>query len=394
VARRIAVVTTSRADYGGLFHLLGEIARDPGLELQLVVTGMHLAASQGGTVAAIVADGFTPAREVPMLLDRDDEASVAKSIGVGLLAFADVWRDLRPDVMVCFGDRFELLAPAIAALMQRVPIAHVHGGETSQGAVDEAVRHSLTKMASLHFPAAAPFARRLARMGEPEDRIFTVGAPALDALYRRPLLGRPELAARLGLELAEPTALVTYHPVTLELDDTDRQIASLLAALDRSGLAVVFTRANADAAGSRINAAAEAFCRAAPARRRMHDHLGQVAYLSCLRHLDVMIGNSSSGLVEAPSFRMPVVNVGNRQQGRLRAANVIDTGYGCEEILAGIRQALSREFRPSLDGMTSPYDVHGDGRTSARIKDVLKRVVLDGDMLKKVFNDGAAGNGT
>ncbi|WP_455389353.1 UDP-N-acetylglucosamine 2-epimerase [Petrachloros mirabilis] len=387
MARRIAVVTTSRADYGCLYHLLGEIRNDPALELLVVATGMHLSASHGNTVKAIESDGFRIARRVPMVLATDDEAAIVKSVGLGLISFADVWEQLRPDLMVCLGDRYELLAPAAAALLQRVPIAHIHGGETSQGAVDEAVRHSISKMASIHFPAAVPYARRLIQMGEPPERVFTYGAPGLDGMYRRRLLSKEELASRLQFDLSGPVALVTFHPVTLEVDDTESQIQNLLSAIEQTGIAAVFTRANADAMGSRINTAIETFCRRAPQRYRLYDHLGQVAYLSCLRHLDLMIGNSSSGLVEAPSFGLPVVNVGNRQMGRARAANVIDTDYAPDAIVAGIERGLSPEFRQSVEHAENPYDIFRDGKTSFRIKEKLKDNQVTPDLLKKRFHD-------
>jgi len=387
MSRRIAVVTTSRADYGGLHPVLRALRDDPDMELLVVATGMHLSDLHGHTVDAIASDGFEIARRITMLQEMDDEPSIVKSVGIGLIAFADAWAELRPDFMVCLGDRFELMAPATAALLQRVPIAHIHGGETSQGAVDEAVRHSVSKMASLHFPAAAPYARRLIQMGEPPERIFMFGAPALDALYDRLPMTRSELATRLRLDLDHPVALVTYHPVTLEIDDSEIQISNLLDAIARSGVAAVFTRSNADATGGRINAAIEAFTRSAPDRYRLLDHLGSTLYFGCLQHLDLMIGNSSSGLVEAPSFHLPVVNIGNRQLGRLRARNVIDSGYAVDAIVAAIERALSPEFHRCLESMDNPYDVFHDGKTSFRIKEKLKEIRAPRDLLMKNFHD-------
>jgi UDP-hydrolysing UDP-N-acetyl-D-glucosamine 2-epimerase len=387
MARRLAVVTTSRADYGGLYHVLQAIRNDSDVELLVVATGMHLSNLHGHTVDSIASDGFEIARRIPMLLATDDEASIVKSVGVGLIAFAEVWAQLRPDFMVCLGDRFELMAPALAALFQRVPIAHIHGGETSQGAVDEAVRHSISKMASIHFPAAVPYARRLIQMGEPPERVFTYGAPALDGLYHRQLMTRNELASWLQFDPDCPVALVTYHPVTLEVDDCEYQIQSLLDAIRQSGIMAVFTRSNADATGSRINAAIEAFTCTAPQRYRLYEHLGSQVYFSCLQHLDLMIGNSSSGLVEAPSFRLPVVNVGNRQKGRLHAQNVIETDYRTGAIVGGIQRALSSEFRRSLENMENPYDVFHDGKASLRIKEKLKEIHVPADLLKKRFHD-------
>jgi UDP-hydrolysing UDP-N-acetyl-D-glucosamine 2-epimerase len=393
MARRIAVVTTSRADYGGLFHVLRQIRDDPDLDLLVVATGMHLSNLHGHTVDSIESDGFEVARRIPMLLATDDEASIVRSVGLGLIGFAEAWTQLRPDFMLCLGDRYELMAPALAALLQRVPIAHIHGGETSQGAVDEAIRHSISKMSSIHFPAAEPYAQRLIQMGEPPERVFLCGAPALDGLYNRRSMTRSELANQLQFDLDRPVALVTYHPVTLEIDDSAVQIEQLLDAIGRSGIAAVFTRANADAMGSRINAAIETFAHAAPQRYRLYDHLGSAVYFGCLQHLAAMVGNSSSGLVEAPSFHLPVVNVGDRQLGRIRAQNVIDVDCDADAILAGIEQAQSSGFRRSLEGMTNPYDVFHDGNTALRIKEKLKEIRTPADLLKKRFHDLGQGLG-
>lgn len=386
--RRICVVTTSRADYGHLRQLMLEIQEDGSLALDVVATGMHLMHSQGYTVRNIIADGIPVAREVPMMLDSDDDESITKSIGLGLISFADTFTALRPDILVLLGDRYELFAPAIAALMRRVPIAHIHGGETSQGAIDEAIRHAVTKMATYHFPATRQYAARIRQMGEPPERIYNCGAPGLDTLYRSTLLTRAELEQRLGMTLDGATAIVTYHPVTTESADTPRQIGNLLAAIEAMPLRVLFTRSNADAQGAVVNDAIEAFVRDHdPARYRLEDSVGQMVFLSCLKHMDVMIGNSSSGLIEAPSLQIPVVNVGNRQQGRLRASNVIDVGYDSEAIRKAIEQSLSPEFRAQMPAVINPYDEQRDGRASYRIKQALKSVDLSEACTKKAFVD-------
>jgi UDP-hydrolysing UDP-N-acetyl-D-glucosamine 2-epimerase len=385
--RRIGVVTTSRADYGCLRHLMKEIKEDPELELSVFATGMHLSIQHGCTVEAIARDGFEMAKAVEMVLSSDSESAVIKSIGVGLIGFADALAEIRPDILVLLGDRYELLAPGIAAVIHRIPIAHIHGGETSEGAIDEVVRHSVTKMAVLHFPATEEYRRRIVQMGERSEYVLNCGAPGLDALYDEQPLSKAELQEELGMDLSSPVAIATYHPVTLEVEKTDRQAQSLLEAIERSGIKVIFTRANADPGGSQINRVLEAFVESAPERYLLHTHLGQRRYMSCLRHVDLMIGNSSSGLIEAPSFKLPVVNIGNRQRGRVRAANVIDVGYSAAEIRHGIQLALSKEFRASLEGMRNPYDEYGDGRTSFRIKERLKSVGLSPELLMKPFRD-------
>lgn len=385
--RRICVVTTSRADYGLLQGLMGAIRDDETLALQAIATGMHLCPEFGLTYRAIEHDGFRIERKIEMLLSADSDSATTKSVGVGLLAFADALAELQPDILVVLGDRFELLAAVIAALLAKIPIAHIHGGETSQGAVDEGIRHAITKLASLHFAATETYRRRIIQMGEDPHRVFAFGAPGLDALHQVKLLSRLELEARLDFALTTPTALVTYHPVTLERNTAERQIENLLGALQQERVRAIFTKANADTQGRLINRRIAEFCQNHPADYRLHDNLGQQIYLSCLRHLDMMVGNSSSGLIEAPSFKLPVVNIGDRQQGRIKAASVIDAGYSVKEIAAGIQQALSPVWREGLMDMTNPYAGRDDGLVSVRIKEQLKRVELTEALLKKQYYD-------
>ncbi len=255
-----------------------------------------------------------------MVLSADTDRAVTKSIGIGLLAFADAVEDLRPDIVVILGDRFELLSAAIAALIAKIPLAHIHGGETSQGAIDESVRHAITKMASLHFAATEAYRQRIIQMGEEPQAVFAFGAPGLDALRHITLLTKEELESRLDFRIQSPAAIVTYHPVTLEKDTAEAHIKSLLSALLEEGIRAVFTKANADPQGRLINDIIADFCRNRPDDYRLFDNLGQRVYLSCLSNFDMMIGNSSSGLIEAPSFRLPVVNVGDRQKGQNQGA--------------------------------------------------------------------------
>jgi len=387
--RRVGIVTTSRADYGALVWLLREVQAHPGLELLLFVTGTHLSPEFGMSVRAIEADGFPIRERIEMLLSSDTAVGATKSVGAGLLGFADAFQRSRPDVLVLFGDRTELWAPAIAALLQQIPVAHIHGGETSQGAVDEAVRHSVTKIASIHFPAADAYRRRIIQLGEDPDRVFAFGALGLDGLHRASLLSQSDLEERLGFALAGTVAIVTFHPVTLEPNTALAQLEHVLRAIEKSGIKAVFTQANADAEGRHINNRLRAFCAAAPERYRLYDTLGQLVYLSCLKHVQLMIGNSSSGLIEAPSLRLPVVNVGDRQRGRLAPRNVISVAASYDEIFAGIDRATSSPFLQSLEGMGNPYDPCQDGKVGYRIAETLYTVDLSPGRLKKVFHDVA-----
>ncbi len=385
--RKICAVTTSRADFGLLRGLLRSIKSDSALRLQVIASGMHLAPKFGNTWRDIEAEGIRIDRKISLGLTGGSSLANLKSIGVGLAGFAKAFEELNPEIVVLLGDRFELLAPAISALMLGIPIAHIHGGELSEGSIDDSVRHAITKLASFHFAATETYRRRIIQMGESPDRVFNFGAPGLDQISASALLTRPQLEKELELNLQDPTALVTYHPVTRDADSAEEQVRCVVAALKASGLKAVFTMANADAQGALINARLRSVCALNPGWFKWVPHLGHRRYLSCLKYFTVMVGNSSSGLTEAPSFRLPVVNIGDRQRGRVRAANVIDVPCSRAAILRGINQALSPRFRASLRGMRNPYDRFHDGRASVRIKNVLKRVKLSDDLLRKSFHD-------
>jgi UDP-hydrolysing UDP-N-acetyl-D-glucosamine 2-epimerase len=367
--------------------LLESIRADSALKLQVIVSGMHLAPRFGRTWRDIENEGIPIDRKIGMRLTGKSAVDNLKSIGVGLNGFAEAFTELKPDIVVLVGDRFEVLAPAISALMLQIPIAHIHGGELSEGAIDDSVRHAITKMASLHFAATEAYGRRIIQMGESPGRVFNFGAPGLDQLYGSIQMNRKELERELGLSLEEPVALVTYHPETRDASGTQTQLSELLAAIASSGLKAVFTMANADAQGALINSRLQAACAGNPVRFRWIPHLGHRRYLSCLKYFAVMIGNSSSGLTEAPSFRLPVVNIGDRQRGRVKAANIIDVSGSQAAILKGIRKAISPSFRASLRRTRNPYDRFHDGRASERIKDTLKRIPLTGELVKKSFHD-------
>ncbi|EWH00310.1 UDP-N-acetylglucosamine 2-epimerase [Halomonas sp. BC04] len=387
--RRIWVLSTTRADYGLLYWLLREIDEDPELELMLAVSGTHLSPEFGYTVVEIERDGFRIHRRLEVLLSSDSRTAMTKAMGLAMLAYGDALAEDRPDLVVLLGDRFEIVPAALAAVVHGIPLVHLHGGETSRGALDEYFRHAVTKLANIHFPTTAPYRRRILQMGEAPERVFNYGAPGLDHLHRSEPFSREALVEILGMPLDRPTAIVTYHPVTSEPHFGLRsQVAELLEALENyENLQVVFSKANADTQGRAINAHLGQWCAAHPERSRLFANLGQRVFHGCLRHLDLMIGNSSSGLVEAPSFRLPVLNVGSRQEGRLAAGNVISVSNSATVIRHGIERALSPEFRAQLADLHNPYDRFGDGGTSRRIKDTLKAIPLTVGLVKKGFID-------
>jgi len=383
-ARRVGVVTVGRSDYGHLRPVLEAIRRAPDLELLLFVAGMHLASEFGLTVRDIEADGFPISARVEMLGGGDTPEAVAAATGRGVTGFGEAFARVRPDLLVVLGDRFEMLAAAVAALPFALPVAHIHGGEVSEGAMDNQIRHAITKLAHLHFASAEPHARRIAAMGEEPWRIHTVGAPGLDRLATTEPLSRAALARELGLPEAGPWLLVTFHPVTLEYRDTAAHIDELLAAIEKTDGFIVITYPNADTSGRLIVERIEEFAGRHPRRCRLAKSLGERLYLSLLRHADLMIGNSSSGLIEAPSFGLPVVNVGARQRGRLRGANVIDVEPSREDILRGIEAAQAPAFRTRARAAANPY---GDGRAAPRIVEALRAVALDARLVQKRFSE-------
>lgn len=383
--RRICVVTGTRAEYGLLYWLLREIDDDPDLELRLVVTGAHLAPEFGSTLGAIEADGFRIDARVDALLASNTDVGVCKSLGLGVIGFADAYSFLKPDLLVVLGDRFEILAAVESAMLCNIPIAHIHGGEITEGAMDDAIRHAITKMSHFHFVAAEPYARRVIRMGESPERVWIVGAPALDNISRLELLDADAITADVGLSGEGPLFVITYHPVTRSTVGALEPHSQLMRALDRFPDArLLITKANADAEGSRINRAWEEYVSLNRDRAVLVASLGQRRYLSAVKAASVVIGNSSSGLVEAPALATPTVDIGDRQRGRLKASSVIEARERQDEISAAIVRALSAEFRAELKANMSVYGAPG---ASARIKEILKTAPLDG-VLMKAFYDG------
>ena len=385
--RKICVVTGSRADYGLLYWLMKEIQFDPGLQLQVAATGMHLSPEFGLTYKAIEADGFPIDARVEMLLSSDTPAGVAKSIGLGVIGFADALERLRPDILVLPGDRFEIFAAAQAALVANIPVAHIAGGDVTEGAFDEAIRHGITKMAHLHFVTNEAAARRVRQLGENPEHIYNVGSPGLDCISRSKLLTRAELERELEFHFLDRNLLITFHPVTLERQAAEAQFQELLNALDRLGkeVGMIFTMPNADTGGRAINALLDDFAAAHP-NARAYKSLGQVRYLSAISHVDAVVGNSSSGLYEVPSFGKPTLNIGDRQKGRLQASSIINCGANAD----AIRRSILQAFGMDCSGTVNPY---GDGNSSARIKDLVKQVANPAALLKKPFFDLAGDRG-
>lgn len=341
-AQKVCVVTGSRADYGLLYWLMRDLQVDPDFDLQVIVTGMHLSPEFGMTSSVIEADGFSISARIETLLSSDSAVGVAKATGLGVIGFADAYQSLHPDLIVVLGDRFEIFAAAQAALFLRIPIAHIGGGDVTAGAFDEAMRHAISKMAHLHFVTNDGAARRLMRMGENPEQIFNVGSPGLDHLHRASLLDRETLERELDFKFRKQNFIVTFHPVTLDSRPSDVQLDALLDALKEVGkdAGIIFTLPNADTGGRALIEKVQEFVNGRE-NVRAYDSLGQERYLGTLAVVDVVIGNSSSGLYEAPSLCTPTVNIGNRQEGRLRASSVFDCPAETSAILHAIDQALA-----------------------------------------------------
>jgi UDP-hydrolysing UDP-N-acetyl-D-glucosamine 2-epimerase len=376
--RTIAVVTSSRADYSHLYWPLHDLAQHEDVDLKLIVLGAHLSPQFGETVKEIEKDGFPIAARLECLLSSDTDVGMAKTLGVAVLSLADLLGQMRPDLLLLIADRYEMLAPAAVALTLRIPIAHIEGGEISEGAIDDAVRNALTKMSHIHFTSTEGARARVIAMGEEPWRVHRAGAPSLDHLRRSRLLGIHELEQQLELDLQRPTAVVAYHPVTI-VRDTTQEADSLFAALREVDAQILFCYPNADAGSHALLERTRAFL-STRSDARIFVNLDSVAYWSLLRQVGLLIGNSSSGIMEAASFALPVVNVGFRQKGRERARNVLDAEPETRAILTKIGEAMSLEFRESLAGMTNPY---GDGRASEKIVQVLTSVPLSEELIVK-----------
>ena len=389
--RTIAVVTSSRADYGHLYWPLRDLSEADAVDLRIVVLGPHLSPEFGHTLQEIEKDGFVIRARVECLLSSDSDIGMAKTIGVAVLGLADLFGAMRPDLLLLIADRYEMLAPAAVALALRIPIAHIEGGEVSEGAIDDAVRNALTKMSHIHFTSTHAARQRVIDMGEEEWRVHRAGAPSLDHLRRRTLLTRDEVESGLHFDLSSPPVLVAYHPVTLARD-TMEEADALFAALEEVPEPMLFCYPNADAGSRALIDRTKSFL-ASRGRGALYTNLDAVTYWSLLRQVEMLVGNSSSGIMETASFALPTVNIGMRQQGRERARNVLDAAANKESILKAMEIARAGEFRKSLRGMLNPY---GEGHASEKIVQVLTTVPLTRDLLIKrhspLMSPAEAGN--
>ena len=382
--RRICVVTGTRAEYGLLYWLMKSIGEDPNLDLQVVATGTHLSPEFGLTYKEIEKDGFKINSKVEMLLSGDTPSSISKSTGIGLSGFADAYNELKSDIIVLLGDRFEILSASIAALFAKIPIAHIHGGETTTGAFDEAIRHSITKMSWCHFVAAEEYKKRVIQLGEDPKRIFNVGGLGADAIKKVKLLTRKELMVKKGIQFGEKNLLVTYHPVTLEQQTSEKNFQALLDVLDElNDIYLIFTMPNADPDSRIIKKMIDEFVSSHKQRSISFSSMGHLNYLSTLQFVDGVVGNSSSGLSEAPIFKIGTINIGDRQLGRLKAKSIID----CEPKEGSIKKAIeilySQDFKNILPSVVSLY---GDGNATRRIVKVLKNMEIPSELKKKFYD--------
>lgn len=373
--KRIGIMTGTRAEYGLLKPLMQEINKDNDLELYLIVSGMHLSPEFGMTYQEIEEDGFEINAKVEMLLSSDSPAGISKSIGLGVIGFADEFQRADLDMLILLGDRYEALSAAICAMVMRIPIAHLHGGELTEGAIDEGIRHSITKMSYLHFTSTEQYRNRVIQLGENPERVFYVGALGVENIKKINLMTKEELERSIHFEIDENTVIVTYHPVTLENNTVEEQFLNLLEVLDRNPkIRMIFTKANADTNGRIVNELIDKYAAQNSERACAFMSLGQKRYLSALKYCRIVIGNSSSGIIEAPSFGKPIINIGDRQKGRICADSVINCGYTQQEIQQAMETALTEEFENKARNCTNPYEKEN---TAANIISVIKDYLLN-----------------
>lgn len=384
--KRIGIMTGTRAEYGLLKPLMQEINKDNDLELYLIVSGMHLSPEFGMTYKEIEEDGFQINAKVEMLLSSDSPAGISKSIGLGVIGFADEFQRAELDMLILLGDRYEALSAAICAMVMRIPIAHLHGGELTEGAIDEGMRHSITKMSYLHFTSTEQYRNRVIQLGENPERVFYVGALGVENIKKINLMTKEELERSIHFEIDENTVIVTYHPVTLENNTVEEQFLNLLEVLDRNPkIRMIFTKANADTNGRIVNELIDKYAAQNSERACAFVSLGQKRYLSALKYCRIVIGNSSSGIIEAPSFGKPIINIGDRQKGRICADSVINCGYTQQEIQQAMETALTKEFENKASNCRNPYEKEN---TAANIISVIKDYLLNDKIkLKKGFYD-------
>ena len=382
--RKICIVTGTRAEYGLLYWLMKEIQRDGDLQLQVVAAGMHLSPEFGLTYKQIEKDGFKIDKKIEMLLSSDTTIGISKSMGLGMIGFSEAYAELKPDIVVLIGDRFEIFSAATAAMIARFPIAHLHGGEASEGAFDEAIRHSITKMSHLHFTATEEYKKRVIQLGEEPERVFNTGGLGIDNIHKLKLMNRDEFENAIEFELGQKNLLVTFHPVTLERGTTEEQFRNLLEALDElDDTKFIFTKPNADTGGRIVIQMIDEYVSQNTHKAVAFVNLGQLRYLSAMRFVDGVVGNSSSGLTEVPAFKIGTINLGDRQKGRIKADSVIDCEPNKESIMKAIKKLYSKEFQDKLKTVKNPY---GEDGAAEKIKKILKETDLS-NILKKQFYD-------
>jgi GDP/UDP-N,N'-diacetylbacillosamine 2-epimerase (hydrolysing) len=381
--RKICIITGSRAEYGLLKPLLDEIKSDPDLSLQLIVTGMHLSPEFGLTFSEIEKDGFSIDEKIEILLSSVTSVGVSKAMGLAMISFSEIYKRLKPNIIVVLGDRFEIFSAVAVAHVSQIPVAHISGGEVTEGAFDDAFRHSITKMSGIHFTSCEEYRRRVIQLGEHPDRVFNVGAIGLDNVKRLKLLSKKELENKLNFKFAKRNLLVTFHPVTLE-KTTEKQFKNLLTVLNElKDTKIIFTKTNADPGGMTINRIIDEYVVKNPQKAVSFVSMGQLNYLSTMQFVDAVVGNSSSGIVEAPSFKIGTINIGNRQEGRIKAESIIDCEPTKESIKKALQELYSSDFQEKLKNIVNPY---GDGNTARRILKVLKAYDIR-NILKKTFYD-------
>ena len=381
--KNICVVTGTRAEFGLLRQLMELLENSIEFNLQIVATGTHLSPEFGFTIEEVSSTGFTITKQVEMLLSSDSPTGITKSLGLGVIGFADALNDLNPDLLIILGDRYEGIAAALAGLISRIPIAHIHGGEITEGSIDDAIRHSITKMSQIHFVAAKEYQNRVIQLGEDPASVFLVGGLGVDNLKNTPLLSKLELEDSLGLKFSNKNLLITYHPDTVETQKNKENIKELLVALDNfNDTKLIFTAPNSDAYGHMIYHHIKEFV-ARHTNAHILSSLGSTKYLSCLREVDAVVGNSSSGLLEAPSFPTACVNIGNRQNGRIKAKSVIDCKPISNEIQKAIAEVYTETFKSKIQDTKNPY---GNGGASLKIIQSLKKIEF-GSLKLKPFHD-------
>lgn len=378
--RKICIITGTRAEYGLLYWLIKGVHDDPTLELNLLVTGMHLSPEFGLTWKQIEQDGFPINKKVEILLSSDTAVGVSKSNALAIISFAEAFDELKPEIVVVLGDRTETFAAAQAALIAGMPIAHIHGGELTEGAYDDAIRHSITKMSHLHFTATDEYRRRVIQLGEQPYSVLNVGAIGLDNIKKLPLLNRSDFEASIGHKLLKNNLLITFHPVTLEKQSAKKQFQSLLDALDElDNTLLIFTKPNSDKGGRIIIQMIDEYVQSNPGKTVAFTSLGQLRYLSAIQHMNAVVGNSSSGIIEVPAFNVPTVNIGDRQKGRIMGPSI----FCCEPLKEEIMEALTSAF--NFDKTKQHKHPYGDGNTSGKILEILKGTGYIN--LKKRFHD-------